>query len=144
MCGHNCASGRIDKTPASLIKFQTDALPRVHSLSAFKARVIQRALHWKYSAFEQMILEFSTDGAQPAEQSYPSVFHKLPRAWQPVIPVIARSEATKQSSLVCCAGGLDCFAALAMTILPSAAQLTQTTPGDPQGSPAPHYVPVRR
>jgi hypothetical protein len=49
----------------------------MHSLPTFEARVIQWALHRIYSAFEQMIAEFSTNGAQPAEQNYPSVFHKL-------------------------------------------------------------------
>jgi hypothetical protein len=44
--------------------------------------------------------EFSTDDAQAYEQHYPSVFHNYARTYQPIVPVIARSEATKQSSLV--------------------------------------------
>jgi hypothetical protein len=69
-----------------------------------------KVLHW-------VIERFST-GLRPECQS-----------------VIARSEATKQSSLTCGAGGLDCFAALAMTTWASAAPSPKHRPVIPQDHP---------
>jgi hypothetical protein len=87
----------------------------VHSLSGLKARVITGFYSEIYCTFEAMSVEFSATDAQAYKQSYPALRTSYTGTSQQAVLSLRGALATKQSSLACGAGGLDCFAALATT-----------------------------